>query len=192
MAKRKGAAAPKAKAKAKSAKKARAPREEDDDLSDGWEDAGSAAEAEDDEDSAGSDEVSVLGGSKFGRVVSGQAEHGNSNSSQVFVGGLPWSATEEQLRKFFAKYGEIAEVSLPAKTAYVKFKKQEAARAAIESDGTAFGDNTLKVNQRVSKGLGKGERKAEKVDFRGKRKAKGKGKGKAKKTKKDRAGKSPD
>merc|ERR1712187_356052 len=85
-------------------------------------------------------------------------------------------ATEEQLRKHFAKHGEIEELSFPAKNAYITFKRPESVSGALGLNGSKFGANLLKVNQKITGGAGKQpkagaeDEEKEKVDWRRKKK----------------------
>merc|ERR1712083_19656 len=121
----------------------------------------------------------------LGKVVKNTGDGG----LKVFVGGLPWAATEEQLRKHFAKHGEIEEISLPAKNAYITFKRPDGVSGALRSNGSKFGEHVLKVNQKITGGAGKPPKlskdaeEKEKVDWRRKKK-KGVFKKKKKKKKK--------
>mmetsp|Transcript_27620 Transcript_27620/g.79339 ORF Transcript_27620/g.79339 Transcript_27620/m.79339 type:complete len:313 (+) Transcript_27620:100-1038(+) len=101
----------------------------------------------------------------------------------VFVGGLPFSTEEEQLKKDFLECGEIEAMRMPKNDegqsrgiAFITFKTKEGVEAALKFDGDDYGGRRLKVNMANSKGGEKG--KGEKGD-KGKGKGKGdKGKGK--------------
>lgn len=65
------------------------------------------------------------------------------NPKKLFVGNLPWSTTEEDLREVFAQFGELAEengirlitdrMSGRSKgIAFVEYTTEEAAQAALE------------------------------------------------------------
>eukprot|EP00747_Dinoflagellata_sp_TGD_P165413 gnl/TRDRNA2_/TRDRNA2_186644_c0_seq1.p1 gnl/TRDRNA2_/TRDRNA2_186644_c0~~gnl/TRDRNA2_/TRDRNA2_186644_c0_seq1.p1 ORF type:complete len:249 (-),score=81.99 gnl/TRDRNA2_/TRDRNA2_186644_c0_seq1:19-765(-) len=101
---------------------------------------------------------------------------------KVFVGGIPWSTTEEELREHFKGVGQIADIEMPAKRAYVSFKTGADLDKVLKLDGKAFGGNMLMVKT-AGKGNGKGNEVAKtkevKKDWR-KKKGKGKGKGKKK------------
>merc|ERR1712151_1001021 len=119
---------------------------EDDSGSEGWEDAGEIGEEP--EDIASDDD---LPRKNLGRVVKNTGDGG----LKVFVGGLPWATTEEQLRKHFAKHGEIDEISFPAKNAYITFKRPDGVNGALRLNGSKFGEKMLKVNQQTTGGAGK-------------------------------------
>ncbi|MEF2146099.1 MAG: RNA-binding protein [Desulfovibrionaceae bacterium] len=76
-------------------------------------------------------------------------------SKNIYVGNLPWSATEEEVRAAFANHGEVISVKLiedretgrPRGFGFVEMDDQ-GALAAIESlDGSNFGGRNIKVNE---------------------------------------------
>ena len=76
-------------------------------------------------------------------------------AKSIYVGNLPWSATEEQVQNLFAAYGNVLSVKLVSdrETGRARgfgFVEMEdpAASAAIEAlDNTNFGGRTLRVNE---------------------------------------------
>lgn len=73
----------------------------------------------------------------------------------IYVGNLPWSATEEEVTQLFAQFGEVASVKLitdrvtgrPRGFGFVEME-EEAAQKAIEGlADTEMGGRTLKVNE---------------------------------------------
>jgi squamous cell carcinoma antigen recognized by T-cells 3 len=82
-------------------------------------------------------------------------EERKSDGCAVFVGQLPFKATEEQLLASFSLYGEIESLKLPqdphAKTrnkgiAFITYADAESAQAALEMNGREFQGRNLKVN----------------------------------------------
>lgn len=76
-------------------------------------------------------------------------------AKSIYVGNLPWSATEEDVRSAFAAHGEVLSVKLiedretgrPRGFGFVEMD-DEAALSAIEAlDGKDFGGRALKVNE---------------------------------------------
>jgi len=76
-------------------------------------------------------------------------------SKNIYVGNLPWSATEDEVRAAFDTYGEVTSVKLindretgrPRGFGFVEMEDQ-GALAAIESlDGSDFGGRNIKVNE---------------------------------------------
>jgi len=155
--------APKAKAKAK-AKKADSDEEEDDE--------------EDDGPPAKKAKVEDKPKKKIDLSGSGEED------LKVFVGGLPFSTSEELVRKDFAECGEIADFHMPKNDegkprgiAFITFVAKAGVEAALKFDGDDYGGRTLKVNlasQKPEKGKGKGK---EGKGDKGKGKGDGKGKG---------------
>lgn len=76
-------------------------------------------------------------------------------SKSIYVGNLPWSSTEDDIRSAFENYGSVNSVKLiedretgrPRGFGFVEMD-DEAALAAIEGlDGTEIGGRTIKVNE---------------------------------------------
>jgi len=89
----------------------------------------------------------------------------------VFVGGIPFSCTEDTLRKDFSECGEIEVMKVPLNEegnpkgfAFITYKTKEGVEAACKFDGEAYGGRTLKVNVAGQKGKGgdKGKSKGDK------------------------------
>jgi RNA recognition motif-containing protein len=78
-----------------------------------------------------------------------------ANPKKLFVGSIPYSATEDQLRDLFSPHGELVEVKLITDRmtgrskgiAFVTFAEESQAQAAIEAvNGTEMDGRTLIVN----------------------------------------------
>ena len=74
----------------------------------------------------------------------------------LYVGNLPYSATEDQLREAFAAFGEVSSVNLITDKysgqskgfAFVEMADNAAADAAIKAlNETSMGGRNIKVNQ---------------------------------------------
>ncbi len=82
-----------------------------------------------------------------------------AQQNKLYVGNLPYTADEDQLRDVFAPYGEIEELALimdretgrPKGFAFITFKTQQAAETALEQNGKNLGGRPLKVNIAVEK-----------------------------------------
>jgi RNA recognition motif-containing protein len=67
-----------------------------------------------------------------------------ADPTKLFVGNLPYSATEDQIREVFAQFGELVEVKLiidkmsgrPKGIAFVKFSNAGDAAKAVEAGKT--------------------------------------------------------
>ncbi|ACV68775.1 RNA recognition motif domain-containing protein [Desulfohalobium retbaense] len=75
-------------------------------------------------------------------------------SKNIYVGNLPFSATEDEVRSAFGAYGEVTSVKLiedretgrPRGFGFVEMS--DGGEQAIENlDGQDFGGRTLKVNE---------------------------------------------
>jgi RNA recognition motif-containing protein len=83
------------------------------------------------------------------------ADEGGLTMSKVYVGSLPFSATEAQLNDMFAKYGKVNSVNIISDKftnrsrgfAFVEMESDEDAQKAITGlNGTEFDGRTLIVN----------------------------------------------
>jgi cold-inducible RNA-binding protein len=77
------------------------------------------------------------------------------NPRKLFVGNMPYSASEQQLQDLFAQYGELAEVKVisdrmtgrPKGIAFVEFVNEEDASKAVEAlNGYELDGRALVVN----------------------------------------------
>lgn len=76
-------------------------------------------------------------------------------SKSIYVGNLPWSSTEEQVRDLFAEYGNVLSVKLVNDRetgrargfGFVEMGDADAAAAIEALDNQNFGGRTLRVNE---------------------------------------------
>lgn len=74
---------------------------------------------------------------------------------KIYVGNLPWSTTEAELRELFGTYGTVhsAAVITDRETGrsrgfgFVELDAADAERAISELDGRDFGGRSLRVNE---------------------------------------------
>jgi RNA recognition motif-containing protein len=74
---------------------------------------------------------------------------------KIYVGNLPYTASETELREIFGQYGTVHSVSLitdretgrPRGFGFVEMDDSEADAAISALDGQDFGGRTLRVNQ---------------------------------------------
>jgi RNA recognition motif-containing protein len=93
-------------------------------------------------------------------------------SKKLYVGNLPFTSTEDELRELFGRHGTVDSVSVitdretgrPRGFAFVEMAEASAASDAIRAlDGTQLGGRSLKVNeaqdkQRSGGGFGRNQR----------------------------------
>ncbi|KAG3239966.1 hypothetical protein PI124_g15110, partial [Phytophthora idaei] len=78
---------------------------------------------------------------------------------EIFIAGLPWSATEEEVKEHFAGCGEVTAARIPLQngrssgTAFVTFATPEAAEAALAMDGQDFGGRWMKIRTAEKKNM---------------------------------------
>ena len=72
-------------------------------------------------------------------------------AKSIYVGNLPWSATEEQVQSLFADYGPVVSVKLVSDRArgfgFVEMEEPGASAAIEALDNANFGGRTLRVNE---------------------------------------------
>ena len=75
---------------------------------------------------------------------------------KIYVGNLPWSTTDDDLRQLFATYGEVQssavvndrETGRSRGFGFVEMDNDDEGRAAIEAlDGQDVGGRNMKVNE---------------------------------------------
>lgn len=86
---------------------------------------------------------------------------------RLYIGNLPFSVTEEQLREAFGQHGSVTAVDVimdrdtgrPRGFAFVEMEDPSAAQAAIAAlDGSDFGGRNLRVNEAQERRGGGGRR----------------------------------
>lgn len=76
-------------------------------------------------------------------------------SKKLYVGNLPWSMTEDEVRAAFQTYGEVNSVNLiedretgrPRGFGFVEMGDSDAQEAIDNLDGKDFGGRNIKVNE---------------------------------------------
>ena len=84
--------------------------------------------------------------------------------AKIYVGNLPFSATEDQVRALFAAHGTVESVALPNDRetgrprgfGFVEMSQADAARAIAAVNGQDFGGRALRVNEAQDKPRGGG------------------------------------
>jgi len=76
-------------------------------------------------------------------------------AKNIYVGNLPWSSTEEEVRAAFENFGEVISVKLiadretgrPRGFGFVEMDDQGATKAIESLDGSDMGGRNIKVNE---------------------------------------------
>lgn len=76
-------------------------------------------------------------------------------SKRIYVGNLPFSATEEEVRQMFSAHGEVVSVSLPNDRdtgrprgfGFVEMANEDADKAIEALDGKNMGGRALRVSE---------------------------------------------
>ena len=74
---------------------------------------------------------------------------------KIYVGNLPFTATEAEVRELFEEYGPVTSVSLisdretgrPRGFGFVEMSDEDGAAAVSALDGQTFGGRTLRINE---------------------------------------------
>jgi RNA recognition motif-containing protein len=86
-------------------------------------------------------------------------------NKKLYVGNLPFTTTEDELRKLFERHGTVESVAVitdretgrPRGFAFVEMSEVSAASDAIKQlDGTELGGRSLRVNEAAERGAGGG------------------------------------
>jgi RNA recognition motif-containing protein len=86
-------------------------------------------------------------------------------TKKIYVGNLPFSSTEDELRSVFAQHGDVQSVSMimdrdtgrPRGFAFVEMGDGDSAANAIRAlDGSELGGRNLRVNEAEDKRRGGG------------------------------------
>jgi cold-inducible RNA-binding protein len=76
-------------------------------------------------------------------------------NQKIYVGNLPFTASQEEVEQLFASYGDVISVALPIDRdtgrprgfGFVEMEKADADKAIKALDGTDFGGRSLRVNE---------------------------------------------
>jgi RNA recognition motif-containing protein len=74
---------------------------------------------------------------------------------KIYVGNLPWSATEADLKDLFASYGTVQSAAIITDRdsgrsrgfGFIEMDEADAERAIAELNGKDFGGRSLRVNE---------------------------------------------
>lgn len=96
-----------------------------------------------------------------------------SDSTTIFVGGLPYDKTEKDIRAFFAKCGEIESVRIPTfpdsgrprGLAFITFVDASSVKSALAYNEKDFGGRYIIVKESDGRAPG-GKKEAEKKEFK--------------------------
>ena len=83
----------------------------------------------------------------------------DKNQSTVFIGNLPFSTTEDELKRLFDKFGTIVKIHIPTNRetgqprgfAFLEFSTEDAAQSALANDGTEVNGRNMKVSIALGK-----------------------------------------
>ena len=97
-------------------------------------------------------------------IVRRSTAYWNSSMTKLYVGNLPFSATEDTVRALFAEHGTVEKVALindrdtgqPRGFGFVEMSNSDAQKAMQSLNGRDFGGRPLKVNEAQDKPRGGG------------------------------------
>lgn len=86
-------------------------------------------------------------------------------STRLYVGNIPYTATDEELRQFFSEFGQVTDVAIvtdretgrPRGFAFVSFATEQAARAAEAANGRQLGGRPVIIKEARERGAGPSE-----------------------------------
>jgi RNA recognition motif-containing protein len=86
--------------------------------------------------------------------------------TRIYVGNLPFSATDAEVRELFAQHGTVESVNLitdrdtgrPRGFAFVEMSRADASRAIQNLNGKELGGRPLRVNEAQERSGGGGNR----------------------------------
>ena len=81
-------------------------------------------------------------------------------TQRIYVGNLPFSSSEEDVRELFETYGSVVSVGLPTDRetgrprgfGFVEMSNEDATKAINALDGHDWGGRTLRVNEARPRG----------------------------------------
>jgi cold-inducible RNA-binding protein len=84
--------------------------------------------------------------------------------TKIYVGNLPFTATDVQIRTLFSEYGTVESIALPTDRdtgqprgfAFVEMSQADASRAIQNLNGKDMGGRALRVNEAQDKPRGGG------------------------------------
>ena len=84
--------------------------------------------------------------------------------NKIYIGNLPYQATEQDVQTLFAQFGDIENVAIikdrdtgrPKGFGFVTFVAQNSAQDALKMDGQDFQGRPLKVSMAKEKAAGEG------------------------------------
>lgn len=76
-------------------------------------------------------------------------------SQRIYVGNLPYTSTEDEVRELFAQYGEVVSCALPTDRetgrprgfGFIEMSDEDGPKAIEGLDGHTFGGRQLRVNE---------------------------------------------
>ena len=91
---------------------------------------------------------------KKGKKSKSNIKKSNNSCNGIFINGIPYETTEEELKQLFSPFGEIEQIKLPKYQdsgrnigyCHIYYKKPESANKALELDNYTIGKRYLKVS----------------------------------------------
>lgn len=88
----------------------------------------------------------------------------STNNKKIYIGNLPYSVTEQDIREKFETYGAVTEIALITDRetgrlkgfGFVTFETQAAAQGALAMNGQALKGRNIKVSMATDKVAGSG------------------------------------
>merc|ERR1711937_433703 len=101
----------------------------------------------------------------MGSTGEGKSKGKGNKEFEIFIGGLPFSTTEDVLRKDFAECGEIVAFRMPLNDegnargiAFIEYADNESVEKALKFNGDDYGGRTLSVRKSSDPPPAKGDK----------------------------------
>ena len=83
----------------------------------------------------------------------------DKNQSTIFIGNLPFSTTEDELKRLFDKFGTIVKIHIPTNRetgqprgfAFLEFSTEDSAQSALANNDTEVNGRNMKVSIALGK-----------------------------------------
>lgn len=83
----------------------------------------------------------------------------DNKQTTIFIGNLPFTTTEDELREAFNPFGSIVKIHIPTNRetgqprgfAFLEFEAEDSAQDALSADGNDFNGRNIKVSIALGK-----------------------------------------
>jgi len=112
-----------------------------------------------------------IGTGENGQISKKVAVEDDETNLKMYIRGLPWRATEDEVREYFSACGEIISIEMPimddgrsSGTAILNFKTKQSCEACLELNGSDFNGRWLNIKYSTPKPIWSPRDPSQKVD----------------------------